>query len=80
MTLAPPETTTSDDYTVSAEMLRERIGCERHTLANYQKEGRKLIPRGKRRPGVRGLFFTKAQANKLMTRLGSKAERFDEFS
>lgn len=66
----------TDQYTVPGSGLLSRIGRTRATLHRYIREG--YIPSGRRRPGVRGLFWTPAQANKLLRLIGSNAERFSE--
>lgn len=70
----PHELVTSDAYEITTSMLCERIGCTDRAIRNYV--ARKLIVPGKRRPGVAGLFWTVAQANKLLQRIGSRAKRF----
>lgn len=68
----PP--TASDDYTVSNQQLVSRIGVTPQTMCAYIRSG--FITRGRRRPGARGVFYTPAQANKLIKLIGSNAEPF----
>lgn len=72
------ETTTSENYDVPGRAICERLPCRPETLSRYQN--RKLIPRGKRRKGLPGIFFTAAQADKLLKLKNSKAERFGEYA
>jgi hypothetical protein len=49
-------------------MLLGALRCGSVTLWRYERAG--LIPAARRRPGVRGKFYTEAQANNLLRKLG----------
>lgn len=76
MTAAAPELTKSEAYDVTGQMILDRMDISRTTLKAYKNKG--LLPAGRRRDGVRGLFYTAAQANRLMRLTGCQAERFSE--
>lgn len=72
------EVTTSEAYDVTSDMIRSRLGICKATLNRYK--ALRFLPAGKRIQGLRGLFFTRAQANKLIIKTGSKAPLFSEAS
>jgi hypothetical protein len=70
----PIATGVPDCYWVSSKMLKERTGLSSFSIWRHTKVGN--LAQGKRRPGVRGKFWTPRQANLFMTRIGCTAKRF----
>lgn len=71
--IAPVMPSISDSYTVSTEALCKASGRTEWTLWKQRKKGNLGPP--KKRKGVYGNWYTPAQANKFLKRIG-RAEVF----
>ena len=61
-------------YTVSGEMIREKLNRSKVALWRYVQRGH--LPPGRRRPGVYGKWWTVKQANLLLRLVGYTGEPF----
>jgi hypothetical protein len=65
----------NDRYIINGASIIAKTKCIPSTLTNWQRRG--VIALGRRRPGVRGKWWTPAEANKLLKRLGLNVKPFE---